>query len=773
MDWLTPYRDFFANAFRTLLIEKKWFKKTVKTIWIATFCSVVAGVVYLYAVTQDTFGLFGAMPSLKDIENPENDLSSEVFSEDGVALGGYARYNRSLVTYDQLPPILVHALLSSEDHRFYEHSGIDFQSYLRVLWGLATFSNQGGGSTLTQQTAKNLFSTREKELQGTLAALGRPVRLFISKTKELIIAIRLEQNFTKEEIIALYLNTVPFNNHAYGIKIASKTYFNKSPENLNTQECALLVGMLQGVARFNPVTHPDRALIKRNEVLQKLFYHHYIMTLREADSLKALPIDLKFAVQDENEGLAPYFRGILQSYLLAWCKEHGYDLFESGLKIYTTLDSRMQRFAEEAVKEHMQQLQKQFNRDWGKRNPWVNDQGEELKNFLQRKIKRTETYKNLTLKFGENTDSIGQKLNEKKSMTVFSWRGNRDTTFSSMDSLRYYSKFLHAGAMAMDPETGAIKAWVGGIDYTYFKYDHVRQGTRQPGSTFKPFIYGLAMEDGYSPCQLFYDNSPTIMINAESYHPKNSNGTYGDGNQYTLRHALAKSLNSVTIQLIDRLKPENVAAFAHRVGISTKLDAVYSLGLGTSDVSLFDMVGAYCSFVNRGIYTAPYFITRIEDKNGNVIENFVRKTKVALDEVTAYKIVHLLKGGIEEEGGTSQALSKNVKTDNEIGGKTGTTDNGSDGWYMGITHNLVTGVWVGGDERSIHFPSWGAGSGSKAALPIWDKFMTKVYAHKEVGYLKGKFKKPETDLEMTLDCSQISQDSLLDVQDLDITLGVD
>jgi penicillin-binding protein 1A len=739
-----------------LLTQHPWFKKIVKTVWILCICMVLGIPLFVYLVKENTFGLFGGMPNLAAIENPQNDLSSELISADGVSLGRYFRYNRSQVSYDQLSPDLVNTLLFSEDHRFYDHSGMDFWAYPRVLWGVITFNKKGGGSTITQQLAKNLFSTRD-ELEGTLSKLGGPVRMLINKTKEWIIAVKLEENFTKEEIIAMYLNTTSFGSNAYGIKVAAETYFNKSADSLNVQESAVLVGMLQGITRFNPVTNPDNALTKRNEVLAKLYTHKYIETREKFDSLKRLPIELKYAVQNQNEGLATYFRTVLRNDLMAWCKDNGYDLWESGLKIYTTIDSRMQQFAEDAMAAHMAKLQKDFENEWKllNRNPWVDDNTKtEIKNFLQKKIRKTETYRNLVARYGEKSDSVNIMLKLKKPMTIFTWKGERDTLFSSMDSLNYYNRFLQAGMMSMDPETGAIKAWVGGINHKYFKYDHVRQGTRQPGSTFKPFVYGKAIEDGYSPCFEMLDITPTIKVSGGVYRPRNADGDYGTGEKYNLRQAMARSVNSITAQLIDKVDPVNVVKFAQRLGVTSRLDAVPSLCLGTSDVTLFEMVSAYCSFVNLGIHIKPYFITRIEDKNGNVLQTFVPDTKQAMDEKTAYKMIFMLQGGIEEEGGTSRGLNYSLKVDNEIGGKTGTTQNASDGWYMGITHNLVTGVWVGGDERSIHFPSWYFGQGGKTARPIWEGYMLKVYEHPEVGYAKGQFKRPASGLDMTLDCNR-------------------
>jgi penicillin-binding protein 1A len=758
------------------LVQKPWFKKVVKAVWITFLCIAIGIPVYVYTVKLNPFGLFGGLPNPAAIENPDNDLSSELISADGVSLGRYFRYNRSQVTYDQLSPDLVNTLLLSEDHRFYDHSGMDFWAYPRVFWGLLTFNNKGGGSTITQQLAKNLFRTRGDELDGTLTKLGGPLKILISKTKEWIISVQLEENYTKEEIITMYLNTTEFSSNAYGIKVASETYFQKQPQDLNVAESALIVGMLQNPSLYNPQRHPENAREKRNQVLSKLYYTHgYIKSKETYDSLRQLPIQLNFSVQNQNQGRATYFRSVLRNDLMQWCEEHGYDLWESGLKIYTTIDSRMQQFAEEAMVEHMSKLQADFTQQWKLKNsnPWVDpDTGVEIKNYLQRKIKRTDTYKNLVERYGEGSDSINIMLNLKKPMTIFSWKGERDTLFSSMDSLKYYNWFLQSGLMSMDPETGAVKAWVGGINHKYFKYDHVRQGTRQPGSTFKPFVYGKAIEDGYSPCFELLDISPTIKIPGGTWNPDNADGPpKGTGEKLNLRQAMARSINSISAQMIDKVKPPNVVDFAQRLGITSPLQPVPSLCLGTSDVTLYEMVSAYCSFVNLGIHIDPYFITRIEDKNGNVIENRVPKTKQAMDEKTAYKMIFMLQGGVTDERGTSRGLSHSLKVDNEIGGKTGTTDDASDGWYMGITHNLVTGVWVGGDERNIHFPTWSFGAGSKSARPIWDKYMVKVYEHPEVGYGKGQFKRPTAPLDITLDCEKYqSSDSTAVDPEPDITL---
>lgn len=730
-----------------------WYKRGVKAIWIGFLCIVVGLPLYVLAVSNDLFGLFGGMPGTRSIENPENDLSSELISADGVSLGRYFRNNRSQVSYDQLSRDLVNTLLNSEDHRLYEHSGLDPYAYLRVLYGLVTleFGVKGGGSTLSQQVAKNLFDTRGDELQGSIKFRG-PFRILVNKTKECIIAVQLERNFTKEEIIAMYLNTVPFGRTTYGIKVASESYFNKTPDQLNIPESAVLVGMLQGNTTFNPVDNPKNAVRKRNQVITKLFDHGYIKSKATYDSLLRTPIALKYKVLNQNQGIATYFRAVIKTDLIRWARAHNLDLEEAGLKIYTTIDTRMQRYAEEAVFEAMKSQQQIFSNHWKGANPWIDENGNEIKGFLQNKASKTDAYRFLVARYGEGSDSVRIMLNRKKKMSIFTYSGERDTLFSTMDSLNYYLRFLQSGFMSMDPTTGAIKAWVGGINYKYFKYDHVKQGKRQPGSTFKPFVFGRAMEDGYSPCQKLLDISPTfVLANGKTWSPPNAGGDRGTGASYTLRQAMARSLNSITAQVMQKVGPQNVVDFAHRVGITSKLDPVPALCLGVSDVSLYELVSAYSTYVNEGIHTMPFVITRIEDRNGNVIENFVPKIRQAVSDQTAYKMVYMLMGGVEEEGGSSSSLPADLKSGNEIGGKTGTTNNASDGWYVGVTHNLVSGAWVGGDERSIHYRSWTLGQGGKTARPIWVNYMQRVYADKTLEYGKGYFRRP-VDLDITLDC---------------------
>jgi penicillin-binding protein 1A len=751
---------------KLLQLKKPWVNSAIKYSWILLIAFILGLPLYIFCVNIDLFGLFGPMPNTKDIENPTNDLASELVSADGVSLGSYARFNRSQISFNELSEELRTTLVISEDIRFYKHSGLDLRAYLRAILGMVTFSPAGGGSTITQQLAKNLFTKAEdRNLDGSIAKLGKYPRRLVQKTKEWIISVNLEQNFTKEEILAMYLNTSHFSSNAFGIKVAAKTYFNKMPSELNLQESAILVGMLQAPSFYNPSRNPKNALKKRNEVLYKVYKEGYkIKTRAQFDSIKALPIKLDFKVQNQNQGLATYFRTMTSQYLMDWCKEKGIDLWNSGLKIYTTIDSRMQRYAEEAMTERMSALQVMFDKEWKarKRNPWVDENWGEIKDFLQKRIKKTDAYKVYAERYGESSDSLTIMLNKKKAMTIFTWKGERDTLFSSMDSLNYYERFLQAGMMSMDPATGFIKAWVGGINHKYFKYDHVKQGARQPGSTFKAFVYGLAMDAGYSPCLKLKDISPTFKLpEGGVYTPKNSEPPWnGTGEEMTIRQALARSVNSITAQLVQQLGPQNVVDFAHNMGIKSYLNPVPSICLGVSDVTLYELVGAYSAFVNGGIHIEPIFITRIEDKNGNVIENFIPKTKEVMNELSAYKMVYMLRGGVEEEGGSSNGLPYDLRVGNEIGGKTGTTDDASDGWYMGITHNLVSGVWVGGDERAIHFPSWGFGQGSKTARPIWSTYMQKVYADSTTGIKRGYFKRPSGELDLSFDCHREVPDSV-------------
>ena len=756
-----------------------WKKRIVLIAWVIFFCLFIGLPVYIHSVKIDLFGLFGGMPSLAQLENPENDLSSTLYYSNGEQMGKYFRSNRSQVGYDDLSSELISTLVTSEDHRFFNHSGLDLIAYLRVAKGLITFSPAGGGSTITQQLAKKLYATRGPELNGKLGKLGGFPRLVISKTKEWIIAVQLEETFTKEEIIALYLNTVDFGSNAFGIKAASETFFGKEPDALNYQESSVLIGLLQGVTAYNPVLNPDRSIEKRNEVLAKL-YRANVLPQDDYDSIKSLPIDLtSYSVASQNTGLATYFREVIKKDLLAFCKERDIDLFESGLRIYTTIDKTLQEYAENSMYWWMDSVQATFIEEWDGRNPWVDERGREIRGFIDVVVKRTDHYRKLKKKFGEGADSIDIILNTPKPMKIFSWGGEIDTVLSPIDSLKYYKKFLQAGFMAMDPHSGHIKAWVGGINYKYFQYDHVRQGRNQPGSTFKPIVYATAIENGYYPCYEVVDERRTYQTggNPPTWSPENSNMKF-TGESMTIRKGMAQSKNSVTARIMSLIGPENVVTKARSLGIESELAPVLSLALGVSDVSVYELVGAYSAFANGGTWTKPFYIMRIEDKNGEVIQDFVPQQKQALSEEDAYLMLHMLQGTVQEQGGTARRLDYQwqlLTNGNEVGAKTGTTQNYSDGWFIGVTKDLVAGVWVGGDDRAVHFPSITHGQGAYMALPIWARFMTDVYANDSLGYEKGPFAKPRRPLSVTLDCSRYGltdpSDSLLQ-QRLD-SLNVD
>ena len=552
-------------------------RRTIIALWVVLFALFVMPPLYVYTVSIDLWGMYGGMPGIKQLENPENDLSSELYFADGTLMGRYYRYNRSPVAFNELSSELVTTLLVSEDHRFYQHSGLDFIAYLRVAKGLITFNYAGGGSTLTQQLAKNLYNTRGDELEGSISrgsrSLGKPglyLRRVIAKTKEWIIAVKLEKTFTKEEIVALYLNTVEFSSNTYGIRAAAETYFGKTTDSLNYQESAVLVGILQAATRYNPKLNYDNSIKKRNDVLRKLLRHGTLSSI-QYDSISSLPIDLSnYRVDSFHEGLASYFRFNIRPELMRFCRENDIDLFEGGLRIYTTIDKTLQQYAEESVGWWMDSLQGIFLEEWSGQNPWVDENNKEIEGFIERVAQRTEHYKKLAKKYGADGDSLEIIMNTPKEMTVFSWQGEIDTLLSPMDSIRYYKKFLHAGFMAVDPHTGHILAWVGGINNKYFEYDHVRQGINQPGSTFKPIVYATAIENGYHPCFLLEDVRKTFKTYSDppTWTPKNANGKYS-GETMTIRRAMAMSKNSITAQVMNEIGPRNVVRKAEMLGFES------------------------------------------------------------------------------------------------------------------------------------------------------------------------------------------------------------
>ncbi|MCC9135854.1 penicillin-binding protein 1A [Pontibacter silvestris] len=744
-----------ATRQKTVTQKKNIYPKVISAIWLLFIAGLVVFVLYIYAVSINFLNLFGELPSTRSLENPKSELASELYAADNMLLGKYFRENRSPVDYDELPDNLVNALVATEDIRFEDHSGIDPEAMGRVAAAILTGRSKGGGSTLTQQVAKNLFRTRGEDLNNGLLNDIPGVRILIHKTKEWIMAVKLEQSYTKKEILVMYLNIFEFGSNAFGIKSASKTFFNKDVQDLEVQESAVLVGLFKNPNFYSPRFNPENAKRRRNVVLSQMVKYDFI-TEADYKQLKDTDIKLNYRVENQNIGLAPYFRTEASKFLRQWCRENGYDLYADGLKIYTTIDSRMQQYAEQALQEHMKERQKAFFEQWKGRNPWRDRNGQEIKGFAEAAIRRTSRYQSLKAQFDGNQDSINYYLNKKVPMTIFTWDGTKEVEMSPMDSLKYYKHFLQAGFMAMEPQTGHIKAWVGGINYQHFKYDHVKQGARQPGSTFKPFLYTAAMEHGYYPCYEVIDTETCVPLpDGTMWCPNNSENKFS-GQKYTLRKALAESVNSISAFLVNKLGAETLAATARRLGISTPLDATPSLALGTSDVTLYDMVGAYGTFANAGTWVEPTFITRIEDKHGNVLQEFRPQTKEALSEETAYLMIHMLQAATEP-GGTAYGLRWRNKLTADIGAKTGTTQNQSDAWFMGITPNLVCGTWVGGEDRSIHFRSLRDGQGAKLAMPVYGAFMQKVFADKSLDISKGPFAKPSTPLSVELDCSIYNQ----------------
>lgn len=696
--------------------------------------------------------LYADLPSLEELENPRSNLASEIISSDQKVIGKYYIENRTNTSFQHISPFVVNALVATEDARFYSHSGVDARALARAVKGALTGNeSSGGGSTITQQLAKMLFP-REN-----LSKIG----LVLRKFKEWIIAVKLERNYTKNEIIAMYLNKFDFINNAVGIKSAARIYFDTTPDSLKIEEAAMLVGMAKNPSLFNPLRRKEISLQRRNVVLGQMAKYNYI-TKAQFELLKKLPLKLKFTSEDQNEGIATYFREFLRDYMKKWCKEHtradgkNYNLYKDGLKIYTTINSKMQRYAEEAVREWLSELQGKFFTHWkGKKNaPFYNMNDEEVEKLMTTSMKRSERYRILKER-GLTENEIKSNFKTKIETKLFSYHGEFDTLISPWDSMRYCKYFLQTGFMSMEPSTGYIRAWVGGIDYHQFKYDHVKQGKRQVGSTFKPFVYTLAMQEQWSPCY----QVPNIPVTFElpeggTWSPKNSDANYGG--MMTLKKGLALSVNTITAYVMKQFGPQAVVDLARKMGVTSHLDAVPSLCLGTADISVYEMVGANSTFANQGVWIEPNFITRIEDKNGNVLEEFIPKRVEAISKETAYLTLNLMKGVVDH--GTGSRLRFRYGLANPIAGKTGTTQNNSDGWFMGITPELVSGCWVGCEDRSVHFRSTDLGQGASMALPIWGLYMKKIYADKSLKVSQGDFEKPENlDIKVELDCSKYNE----------------
>ncbi len=747
--------------------KKKAVKNSGYRKYILLFWKLVGGAVLglLLLFLLASWGVFGALPDETTLENPEKNLATEIISTDGVTIGKFYKENRTPVLFEELPEHLVNALVATEDVRFYEHSGIDGRGTLRAFVFLG---QRGGASTITQQLAKQFFT---KEPSRNIFERG------IQKVKEWIIATRLERRYTKEEIITMYFNVYGFLNQAIGIESASNIYFGKAPRNLTISESAVLVGMFKNASLYNPLRNEVGVRNRRNVVLAQMAKYEFIPESLK-DSLQALPLVINYTPQGHDEGIGTYVREYVRQHMKKWSRANPkvdgtfYDIDSDGLKVYVTIDSRMQRFAEEAIDQHMAKLQKEFDRQNLKNKiaPFRDVTADEIAGIMRSAMRRSERWRILK-KAGKSEKEIIASFNVERKMKIFAWAGDKDTIMTPMDSIRYYKGFLQASIMSMTPQTGEIKSWVGGINYKYFKYDMVKTGRRQIGSTFKPFVYATAIDQMHmSPCDTLPNTPYTISAgkhnNIKEWSPKNSSGKYGG--TVSLRDALAGSINTVTARLIDRVGPRPVLDMAARMGINTEdILEVPSIALGTPDVTLYEMVGAYGTFVNEGVYIKPILITRIEDKNGTVLDQAVPVAKDVLSRETAYVTVSLLEGVTRAGSGqrlrgtwaTNTPVYKRAVTGypydfkNPIAGKTGTTQNNSDGWFMGMVPNLVTGVWVGAEDRSTHFGSTAYGQGATMALPVWGIYMKKCYAEEDLGISDGAFNIPD-DLSIETDCEK-------------------
>ena len=710
--------------------------------------------------------LFGSSPWIGDLMNPKMNISSELYSEDGKLLGKYFVENRTPVKYEELNPFIIDALIATEDVRFYNHIGIDFRGTFAAISSTIQ-GDRRGGSTITQQLAKNLFKTRSDYSKGLLGYIPG-VNVVIYKIKEWSTSLQIEMFYNKQEILTMYFNTVSFGSNTHGIKTAAATFFKKTPAELSKEDCALLVGMLKAPSTYSPVRHPKRATERRNVVFDQLEKYKFITT-QQHDSLVSLPITLNFNTDENNDGNASYVRNAVNNYLREWLKENDIDLYSDGLKIYTTINSKMQKYAEEAMAKQMKMLQRRFYEHWQGKNPWADEKGVEIPNFIEEAAKQTSRYKTLAKHFDNNQDSIDRHMNMPRRMKVFTWNGEKDTTFSPMDSLRYYKKFLHAGLISMEPNDGYIRAWVGDINYEYFKFDHVKQSKRQPGSLFKAYVYAAAMDAGYGPCDQMTDQPVTVnyVENGEqkSWSPSNADCSFSFKTM-TLKYAFAKSINSVAVQLTDKVSPKKVVEYAHKMGITTPLVEVPSVGLGSSDVSLYEIVNSYCTMANGGYKVEPILVTKIVNNKGEVIYEAKPEKVQALTPVTAFYMLELLKAGLTEYGATTQALfGYNLFRGNtmDYGGKTGTSSNQSDGWFIGVSPNLVSGCWVGAEARSIHFRTTATGEGCKTALPIYGYYMERVIRDDSFPQYRGRFPKVKLDIpkEYTCHTRYVPKDTLV------------
>ena len=707
----------------------------MKKFWIAVILMFLLVAGFFGSIALGYYG--PPLPSTEQLENPKQPVASEVISSDGVILGKFFEANRVPVDFEDLSPALVNALISTEDVRFYSHSGVDFKRAITII-PYNLIGKRQGASTISQQLAKNLFPRKKLSKW----------QFLIRKLQEWVLATRLEKLYTKEEILAMYLNTAEFGNGAYGIKSAANTYFNKSTDKITEVEAALLVGILKAPGNYDPNKNPARARIRRNTVLA-LMRKNGAITDKQFVDFSTSNLNLNFKVENHNEGTATYFREYIRNNLKTWATENGYDIYRDGLKIYTTIDSRMQKYAEEAVLKHMKDLQKVFYAEFkgSKLTPWHTDP-----EIITRAIKQSDRY--ARLKGNMDDDQINKIFKKQVHMKVFSYRGEIDTVMSPLDSIKYYKYFLHTGFVAMEPNSGNVKLWVGGVNFKYFKYDHCAPyAKRQVGSTFKPFVYAAGVNAGYSPCTKVA-NVPVVFEEYDNWSPKNSEDMF-DGQMMTLAKGLATSTNRITAWLMKSITPAPVISLARSCGINSKLDAVPSLCLGVADLSLYEMLPAYNTFNNMGTYVAPVLITHITDKNGRELKRYVPVKRVVLDERKDYVVLNLLKGVTNGHlYGTASRLRYRYGLKGPMAGKTGTTQSNADGWFMGLVPQLTGGIWVGCDEPAIHFNNMAYGMGAGSALPIWAYFMQKVYDDKKLGIDPNRdWVRPNGDI-MEMDCDK-------------------
>ncbi len=745
---------------KSLYKGRPWYVK----ILVGIVSLIMAFFIYLGAVDTNFLWLFGKSPSMSTIKNKRPSQASEIYSADNVMIGKFFSENRTPVKFEEVNPVFWRALIDTEDERFFSHHGIDYTAFAAVAKEYIMHRDARGASTITQQLAKNLFRTRSEYSTGLLGNIPG-LKMLIMKSKEWITAYKLEYFFTKEEILTQYANTVDFGSNAFGIKTACKTYFGCHPKDLTVEQAAVLVGMLKATTYYNPLINPENSLKRRNIVLD-LMKQHGDLTEQECDSLKALDIELDYSVESAYDGQANYFREAVANYLRDWCKDNGYDLYTDGLKIYTTVDTRMQKYAEDAARKQMMQVQKNFDNHWGSTNPWQDERHIEIAHFIEDIAKRQPYYKLLSKKYAGNADSIDYYLNLPHQVKVFDYNGGQiEKTMSTMDSIRYMVRFMHCGFVAMEAETGQVKAWVGDVDFNSWKYDKVT-AMRQPGSTFKLFVYTEAMNQGLTPCDRRHDSYFAMKVwdpakkKEAIWAPTNANG-YFTGDSMPLKAAFAQSINSIAVKLGQEVGIPNIVNTAHNMGIKSKLDPTPSLALGSSDVNLLELVNSYCTVANDGKAHEPVLVLRILDRDGNEIYVGPTEQRQAIPYKSAFLMQQMLLGGLRERGGTSMSLWGYIgqfDRDSEFGGKTGTSNNHSDAWFVGVSPKLVAGAWVGGEYRSIHFRTGQLGQGSRTALPICGYFFQSVLSDPNFKQYHGKFSKPKDEnitADMYLNCQYV------------------